>query len=210
MWATLLQLLHLRTSWLGDRRPDSSPGAPSGPNPQAADNPHVFPPVLTPWSGSGTGVLESLPPATSGAPASPPQPERSVGTQRNEAQLGWVNAGRHLASAAGGLGGAGSLSTNRKGRGGCGNSDAQTEGPGLILTPALCGTKHVTAPPPRSVSSLGGHCTHRFRISFQLQSLVILQCSGKAREADAALEASTVFVQIDVIFYLGPPGREMI
>lgn len=67
--------------------------APSGANPQAADNPHAFPPVLTPWSGSGTRVLESLPPTTSRAPASPPQPERSVGTQRSEAQLGWAQPG---------------------------------------------------------------------------------------------------------------------
>lgn len=44
-------------------------------------------------------------------------------------------------------------------------------------------------------------------MSLQVLSLVILQCSGKARETDATLGASTGFVQTGVIKYMGPSGR---
>lgn len=79
------------------------------------------------------------------------------------------------------------------------NTDKQKrEGLGLRLTPALC-TLHKSLPcRPGSISSPGGRCTQRFRVSFPLQCLVILQGSGSKQSL------------FGVNVYWGHPGRRMI
>lgn len=64
--------LHLRTSWPGDWRTDSSPGAPSSANPQAVDTPHAFPPVLTPGPILAQGCWKASPQRPAGLQPSLP------------------------------------------------------------------------------------------------------------------------------------------